>query len=343
MPRVGVVGGGISGAAAAYGLRDRAIDVTMYEATDALGGRMVTRGRGGCTYDYGANFLKADDERIEGLLSEAIGDDLVAVEGGVRVFDGNGTIREGRENQAPKYTTERGVRGIVTALARESGAAIETNTRVGHIDRRADGWRLSTTGGREGEVDALVLALQAGDAASLLADADWGHQLRDDLMVAAERVPHRPVDSVVCHYPFAVERPFYALVSADDEHDVGWLSREECKPGHVPEGESLLIVQLNPLWTSSNPDADAAEIEAVARHGARDLLAEERLLEPDWTDHARWTAAVPDHGIDPGLVERAVRHDLGVAGDWVAGLGRTYAALRTGLGAARRLRDRLEG
>ena len=338
---VGVVGGGIAGTAAAYGLQDADADVVLFEASDRLGGRMVTRERGGCTYDYGANFVKGSDERFRRVLTEAVGSDLVTVEGDVWVFDADGNTATGRAEQAPKYTTESGVRGIAEAFARESGATIEQNTRVGHLTRRADGWTLSTTGGCETRVDALVLALSAGEAASAIADADWGAKLCGDLVAAAERVPHRPVDSVVCHYPFREDYPFYGLVSTDKDHEVGWLSREECKPGHVPDGESLLIVQLSPGWTTANFDADPAEAGTAAREAAAELLDDERRREPDWTDHARWTSAVPDRGIDPGLVERTVSHDLAIAGDWVAGTGRTYAALQTGLEAADRVQTRL--
>ncbi|WP_246987900.1 NAD(P)/FAD-dependent oxidoreductase [Halorientalis marina] len=338
---VGIVGGGIAGTAAAYGLRDAPVDVTLFEAVDDVGGRMVTRQRGGCTYDYGANFLKGADERFRTVLGEAVGGDLQTVDGDVWVFDADGTIESGRDDQAPKYTTPDGVRGIATAFARESGAELLTGTRVGHLDRTGDGWRLSTTGDREERINGLVLALPAGETASLLADADWGGEYCSDLMTAAGRVPYRPVDSVVCHYPFRLDRPYYALVSRDDDHEIGWCSREECKPGHVPDGESLLVVQLNPRWTESRPEADDREIERVACTAAADLLDDDRLREPDWVDQERWTAAVPDHGINPALIERAPRYDLAIAGDWVAGTGRTYAALQTGLDAADRIRERI--
>jgi hypothetical protein len=342
-PSVGIVGGGIAGTAAAYALRDASIDVTLFEAAERVGGRMVTRRRGGCVYDYGANFVKGGDERFRTVLQDAVGDDLQTVEGEVWVFDAGGTIEEGRENQAPKYTTPDGVRGIAAAFARESGAEVVFETRVGHLHRTSAGWRLTTTGGREERVDGLVLALPAGETVSLLADAEWGGEYSSDLMTAAERIPHRPVDSVVCHYPLRLDRPYYALVSRDNDHEIGWCSREECKPGHVPDGESLLIVQLNPRWTESHPEGDVREIGRVARTAAADLLDDERLREPDWVDHQRWSAAVPNHGINPALVERASHYDLAIAGDWVAGTGRTYAALQTGLDASEAIRERVLG
>jgi renalase len=341
MATVGIVGGGMAGTAAAYALRSDPVDVTLFEASDRVGGRMSTRDRDGCVYDYAANFLKGDDERVRRVVESAVGDDLQTVAGDIRLFDADGTLSEGRENQAPKYTTARGIEGIAQAFARESDATLETEARVGHLARQSDGWRLSTPGGREQVVDALVLALPASEAASLLADADWGQQYRDDLMVAADRVPYRPVDSVVCHYPFRLDRPYYGLVSADNDHEVGWVSREECKPGHVPDGESLLIVQTNPRWTSSHPDVDSGEAERIAREASASLLSDDRLADPDWSDHERFAASVPNHGIDQSLVERAHHHDLAIAGDWVAGTGRTYAALQTGLDAADRIRERV--
>ena len=62
--------------------------------------------------------------------------------------------------------------------------------------------------------------------------------------------------------------PYYALVNTDKEHDVGWVAREECKAGHVPDGETLLVVQASPAWADTHYDDPPAEnVAELARHG----------------------------------------------------------------------------
>jgi protoporphyrinogen/coproporphyrinogen III oxidase len=55
--RVAVVGGGITGLTAAYQLRDSAVDVTLFEASDRLGGKIRTERVAGVPVDAGADWF----------------------------------------------------------------------------------------------------------------------------------------------------------------------------------------------------------------------------------------------------------------------------------------------
>jgi len=316
------------------------VEVDLFETAAALGGRIATRERDGCRYDYGANYVKAPDARFQRVIDDALGADRVPVDGRIRVHDGDGTVREGRDEQADRWTGYGGLDALPTGLADASGATVHTGTHVESLARREDGW-LVTVDGDSHRYDAVIVATEPSSVARLLGGAGWDVPLRERVATAADGVPYRTVPSVALHYPFRIERPYYALVNVDGDHRVGWLAREECKPGHVPDGESLLIVQLSPTRALGRPPTPDAAISA-AGDAAAALLDDPRLREPDWTDAVLWTAAQPERGVAPDLFERALRHDLGLAGDWVAGTGRTFAALQTGLDAGRRVRQRLE-
>jgi predicted NAD/FAD-dependent oxidoreductase len=72
MRRVGVVGAGVAAAATAFALRDSGADGTVLEAAPDIGGRAGSRRHDGCVYDHGTNYLKADDERVVGLVAETL-------------------------------------------------------------------------------------------------------------------------------------------------------------------------------------------------------------------------------------------------------------------------------
>lgn len=76
--KVVVVGGGLTGLAAAWRLRDRA-EVTLLEAGDEVGGQVRTLELGGARLDVGADAMLARQPEGIGLAREVgLGDDLVA-------------------------------------------------------------------------------------------------------------------------------------------------------------------------------------------------------------------------------------------------------------------------
>jgi renalase len=180
----------------------------------------------------------------------------------------------------------------------------------------------------------LGLNPPAPQTAELLADADWDDPRRAELAAAAGDVEYRTVWTAILHYPFELDRPYYGLVNVDKDHEVGWISREECKAGHVPDGESLLVVQANHEWSVDRYDDPPAEnVERLARLAA-DVVGDDRLAAPDWTDHQGWRYALPES--DPPDVA-AADHGLYCLGDWVAGEGRLHAALGNGLDTGERI------
>ncbi len=177
----------------------------------------------------------------------------------------------------------------------------------------------------------MALSPPAPQTTALLRSAAWESDVRDSLVDAVDDVPYRTIWTGIFHYPFELEVPYYALVNTDKDHEIGWISREECKPGHVPDGESLLIVQANHDWSVDRFDEDPeANLEELAELTA-DVIGDDRLRDPDWTDHQGWRHALPEAGVDREPLERAEASGLYCLGDWVAGEGRVHAALRCGL------------
>jgi predicted NAD/FAD-dependent oxidoreductase len=343
MTDIGIVGAGAGAAAATYVLDGtlRGASVTVLEKSGGVCGRAATRRRGGCTYDYGANYVKSEDPRVVNLLTAELDTEgLVEAEGPVHTFDREGTVSPGRAADEHKWTYRSGLTQIAERLFGRTDATIERRTRVESVVRDGGAWRLLDTDGTGwGPFDAVLLNPPAPRTAELLRDARWDAEARADLAAAAGAVPYRSIWTAVLHYPFDLDRPYYALVNTDREHEVGWVSREECKPGHVPRGESLLVVQASPDWSVEHYDDPPAENVAELADLAAELLGDPRLADPDWTDHRGWRHALPDEGVDRDAVRSAEAHGLYCAGDWVAGEARVHAALRSGLDIGERMAD----
>ena len=341
MTHIGIVGAGAGGAAAAYVLDGALADasITIVEKSGGVCGRAATRRRGECTYDYGANYVKSDDERVNELLTETLDSEgLVEVEGPVYTFDREGTVSEGRDDDEHKWTYRAGLTQIAKRLLAGTDATVEHRTRVETVTREGESWTLADTDGEEwGPFDVLLLNPPAPQTADLLRSAEWDAPVRAALAEAVGAVPYRSIWTAVLHYPFEIDPPYYAVVNTDREHEVGWVSREECKPGHVPEGESLLVVQASPDWSAEHYDDSVEENVAELTDLTSELLGDPRLTEPDWTDHQGWRYALPDEGVSSEIVRSAEEHGLYCVGDWVAGEARVHAALRSGLDVGERM------
>ena len=337
MPNIGVIGAGAAAAAAAFVVDDTLpdADVTVLEKSGGLCGRAATRRHEGLTYDYGANYVKAADDRVNELLSDELDTEgRFDVSEPVYTFDSEGEVSPGREPGAAKWSYEDGLTQIAKRLFGGTDAEIHRRTRIEGLARDAETetWTLTDDDGEEwGPFDAVLLNPPAPQSADLLRTAEWDAPAREALVAALDDVAFRTIWTAVFRYPFELDVPYYGLVNPDKEHAVGWISREGCKPGHVPEGESLLVVQANHEWSVEQYDADPEEnVAALAQHAA-DIVGDERLADPAWSDHQGWRYALPEGGVHSGPVDSAAEAGLYCSGDWVAGEARVHAALANGL------------
>jgi renalase len=337
---VGIIGAGAAAAAAAHVIDGSTeAELTVLEKSGGLCGRAATRRHGSVTYDYGANYFKDDDERVVDLVTDGLDSDgLETIDDPIWVFDEDGTVSEGRDSDDRKLTYRQGLTQLAKRLFGRTDATVHRNTRVAEIARRDERWSLTDTdGGEWGPFDALLCNPPAPQTAALLRGADWDDPAREPLVEAAESVEYRTVWTAILGYEFRLDTPYYALVNPDKSLDIDWLAREECKPGRVPDGQSVLLVQANSDWSVAHYDDPPAEnVEALAGLTA-DIVGDERLADPAWTDHQGWRYALPENGAPEGPVRTAEQKGLYVLGDWVAGEARLHAALRNGLDTGERL------
>ncbi|MFB6163311.1 MAG: NAD(P)/FAD-dependent oxidoreductase [Halococcoides sp.] len=336
MDRVCIVGGGIAGAGVAQSLGETA-SVEVFEAA-SIGGRMASLEQDDCRIDTGASYLEVDEDQRE-MLDEAV-DGLDPIDPPIWQFDAAGDLEPGPD-QPPRYSASEGIDRIVAELFEDASATVTDHCPVERIGRTDGHWRIETAHGTH-DSEVLVLATPATATRSLLRSADWDADFRTYLADLADSIPYRTMDTVALHYPFEIERPYFGLVSLESVYDVAWIAREGCKPGHVPAGESVLVVQFGPAWATTHHTIAPADAADAAADRAADLLDDDALRSYDWFEYQRWGSALPGRGPGDSLIDRAEEFDLGLAGDWVEGVGRTRAALRSGLATGQRIRAALE-
>ncbi|NHN41206.1 NAD(P)-binding protein [Halorubellus sp. JP-L1] len=348
--RVAVVGAGVAGCGVADALAGTDREVVVVEKARGVSGRAATRRKHGCRYDHGANYVKpGEDDEFTGVLESFGVEGLHDVAEPVWVHDADGDIQPGRERDARKWTYEAGITQFAKRVLDASDATVELETEIESLERddaasddaTATGpWSLvDADGERYAGFDRVVLTPPAPQTAALLAATAWDDDRRDAVRAAADGVAYRTVRTLVLHYDFRVDRPWYALVDPEQTHPVGWLAREECKPGHVPDGESLLIAQMSPAWSVAHDDDPTETAASAAADRVADLLADDRYRDPNWVDSQGWRYALPENAAGDA-VRAAEAAGLYCAGDWVVGDGRVHRAFENGRTVGRRLRER---
>lgn len=340
--RIALIGAGPAGLATAWAVRDEPVEAIFFEKSRGVSGRATTRRRHGAAYDHGANYFKTTHPAVHHLVHTALPTaDLVRIERPVWTFDGGGTLRPGdpAHEAAPKWNYRGGINTLGKLLAASLPFEVRAQVRVERLAQTPAGWQLTSAEGDDlGLFDAVVLTPPAPQTRDLLAAGHLDDALQARLLAATGAVSYRAQLAFMLAFAPSLERPhpFYALVATDAAHPVAWLGFEDDKPGHVPAGESLLVVQMAPGWSKKHYDTPPKHLLPEVVRAVESLLGAP-LPSPRWTDHQRWRYALPNGAADAEALAAGAAVGLFFAGDWVAGEGRVAAALQSGLDTGARL------
>lgn len=330
-PQVAIVGAGLAGAACAAGLRRHGWQVTVFDKSRGVGGRMATRRAEvdghALTFDHGAPCVAPRDPRFRALWAQAVADGDAA-RWRPRVFADLPGLVDGA-----LFVAQPGMPALARRLL--DGATLALGRTVTALQADDSGWWVQAEGAPAvGPFDQVVLAMPPRQAAALLAEArpDWSAALEAQRMT-----------------------PCWTLMAATDEVDwpwdvaepargpLAWVMRNDRRPGRgAPDGWATWVAHATPSWSLAHLEEDPADVAAVLRDALRALLPPARPGAPALRWHHvaahRWRYALPAAGAaadgapcwwDAGLA-------LGVCGDALGG-GGAEGAWRSGDALAERV------
>jgi renalase len=346
---VAVIGAGVAGAACAAALARAGHRVTVFDKARGPGGRMSTR-RGQhadaqpMAFDHGAQYFTARDAGFQAVVQQGVQAGWVApwafVEADAAPGDAQGAD--------PRYVAVPGMpelaRRIIDTASAEAAHPIQTAWpwHVAALQRSEQGWRLKRleTPAKEGQApepefwpdtfEHLVLAMPPEQAAVLLAPhrADWAEQ--------AASVPMWPCWTLMAlsepvAWPFDAMRP----ATAQPEHPLGWLARNDRKPGRpVHPHLQAWVAQATPEWSAQHLELTPEQVTPLLLQALFGALGLSEAQQPAVAHSAvhRWRYAQPARDAS-GTLPQAPRWDaalcLGVCGDFLGG-GRVEAAWLSG-------------
>jgi photolyase PhrII len=328
--RIAVIGAGISGLMAARTLADHGHDVTVFEKSRGVGGRMATRRlESGAGMDHGAQYFTIRDLRLRRYADSWLAQGLMA-----RWPDENlghdqrlavlnrGTILSFAED-AERFVGIPSMNAICKHLA--NGLRLVLQTRIIQISRESAGWILTDEQGpRDDRFDYLVISSPAEQTADLLDGVSY-------LSQSARRCKMNPCWAVMLELSRKLTNDWVGAFVQDSP--ISWIARNGTKPGRNSDTEQV-IVHANPVWTSEHwetaPDWVVSQLTAELWKAA----GIEPQLPLSATGH-RWKYALAEDSSD---IQGTLDSEKGIAlcGDWTRG-PRVEGAFLSGMAAAGRI------
>lgn len=346
MKRLAIIGAGPAGLAAAFALKDARMSVEIFEKSASLCGRAASRYCHGTWLDTGANYLKSGSPEIEELLLKRLPtEELARIDGDIWTFDGEGILSPGdlAQNLEAKWTYRSGISTLGRLLAAGAKAEIHPETRIIALEKLGESWLLAdAAGSKHGPFEAILLTPPGPQTIDILEASRVAESLLQPLVEALR--PAAYFRQFCFAFGLAVDFPraggFHALLNPDRKHVISWLGFENDKPGHVPPGWTVVVVQMNPQWSADHFERDAADLAAAAWGHATKLLRWPDS-EPDWFEAKRWMYAHPSSGADVAAARSGEDEGIYIAGDALVGKGRLNLALESGLRVAERIIGRI--
>ncbi len=327
MPTIAVIGAGISGLMCARTLADHGCDVTVFEKSRGVAGRMATRRTAdSLSFDHGAQYFTARDERFKQYVQSWIDIGLVVPWKSRIVVLDKGVIKAEKTGDT-RYVGIPGMSSIGKHLAVDLN--VQLQTQVSAATRSGSRWVLAGDAGVElGGFDVLVVSVPSHQAAPLLPETSELRKLANTIkmngcwamMLAFEQPLDLGFDGAFVHHS-----------------PLAWIARNNSKSGRMAERESW-VVHASAEWSEQHIDDSPDQIK-------NNLLAEfwaavgRTKVEPTHLDVHRWRFAIP---CEP-LSDRCLFDDrtmIGACGDWCGG-PRVEGAFLSGMAIAGRILGRI--
>lgn len=302
LPHLAVIGAGIAGLSCAATLQQAGLKVSVFDKSGGAAGRMSTRRGESWQRDHGAQYFTARDPDFRAEVTRWL---QAGVAG---LWTPRLNVLGGDELRVPDPTLERFV-GLprMTAPARfMAGAlALNANTTITKLERRAGGWHLRSAeyGWLDHRFDAVLLAVPAPQAVPLLEPAP-------ELAALSGSASMRGCWALMLRFSARADLPFDAAFV--NEGPLRWIARDSSKPGRRLVETWLLHASAE--WSEAHLEQDAQVVatellQAFAHLGGAAPHA--------WTAHL-WLYA----DTEPALARGCAWDDvagLGLCGDWLNG------------------------
>ncbi len=319
MPRVAVIGAGLSGLFCARTLTDHGYDVQVFDKGRGVSGRMSNRRvSDDIQFDHGAQYFTVRDNRFRsyvdswrdiGIVAEWNGD-IVKLQGG-QITD---------HSSHPRYVAVPGMNAIGKHLVEDCNVTVQT--QVAPLTRNGKKWSLRDIEGKDlGTFDLVVVTTPPTQATQLIGDTS-------PLTSKTSQVTMRGCWAVMVALQSRVEVPFDGAFVHDSK--LSWIARNSSKPGR-PDHFDCWVLHGSPEWSDDRIEADPEKVTKALLEEFWNATGHEPIPSVHTSTH-RWRYSVPPEPLDDVALFDPEKQ-LVVCGDWCC-RARVEGAFLSGMAAA---------
>jgi len=336
---VAIVGAGMSGMIAARTLSDHGINVTMFDKSRGLGGRMATRRVDDQpTFDHGAQYFTCRDNRFKCHVESWQEQGLVAhwPDGDQRIIVLENGIEKSESNSVGRFVAVPRMKAICQHLA--ENIPIKYATHIARIEPNKVGasgllqWNLhSESGEQNGPFDRVLLAIPADQSADILKNSELGNTTTATLSKQLASVKMDPCWALMLTLENALPVDWVgAFVHASP---IRWIARNSTKPKR-PNRHEHLVVHADSDWTREHWEDDRDSIIEELLSALKTATGIEQMKVIHSAAH-RWKYSIPDSSTEFPIERVRFSEDRSViaCGDWAGG-ARVEGAFLSGMAAA---------
>ncbi|MCC9599610.1 FAD-dependent oxidoreductase [Stieleria sp. JC731] len=326
LPKVAIVGAGIGGLAAARVLQDHGIEVTVFEQSDMVGGRIATKtaksgdGANQYQFDYGAQYFTGCDPTFRRYVNSWIQEGLVQPWLGriVSVCSEGQIVKE--QCCKPRYVGVPGMDAVVRHLASDLDVRLGMHVK-GMECQRGQRYRLLFGNPADSvDYDVVISNGSPSQMSGLFPE-------ESDLAEKVRKVQMRPCLALMVADPSLVDLQFDAAFV--NSGPFSWVSSNGGKPGRQVNGE--WVAHTNADWSSDHFLMSKDDVIEMLLPALEKVLGRS-LKICDYVDVHQWQhSEAVDHLDDEYLFNRFA--GLGACGDWCNGR-KLESAFMSGVGLA---------
>ncbi len=326
---IAIIGAGMSGLAAAHYLQ-KDTNITIFEKSRGVGGRMASRTRNGYRFDFGAQFFTIKDKRFQKFVDE-IG---VCTAWGARFAEIDNTKIIRKTNWDDEYihyvptpSMNQLCKEVVKHCNKNVRLQLESKIISVNYEPLQKKWQITSQDGNINLFDSLVCS----------APYEQMIELIPEIFINKMQIKKRKMQSC------------YALMIGNEEQldfgfdaaliknsNLSWMSINSSKPGRAKE--FTLVALATNQWADEHIEKDAAYVKNSMLASIREITNHD-FSDAKHIDLHKWRYANINKQNNAQCY-----HDedtnLFLCGDWCI-QGRIEAAYISGLEAAQLIKDSL--
>ncbi len=327
MSSIAVIGSGLAGLVVARKL-SRRHDVSVFEKSRGVGGRMATRYASNFEFDHGAQFFTARTRDFRRFLEPFVESGTVAVWQPAFAEIRGSAITSTRQwdDSTPHYVGSPRMNTLPKTLARDLN--VKTGVTISSVRSSRSQWILRDADEFEvGSFDWVILTAPAAQTAGLAK----AHPGLAEIACGAEM---QACYALMLGFDAPRQLPWQAALVR--EADISWISVNSSKPGRATN--FTLVAHSTNSWAQAHIEDD---IDAVRSHLVSEVSRATGFDCRDATgcDIHRWRYANIDRQRGPSCFVDADKR-IAACGDWFV-RGRVEAAFSSAQALLREMRGEL--